>query len=312
MCNFHNVITLLTSQSEVREINDNFLQHDHYHLHETSKMSNDSTSTAEILILGAGWTSTFLIPLLQQKGIKYASTTTSGRDGTYKFRFDPEGGDENLKQIHGLPTAKNILVTFPLKGKGQSRLLIEQYSDTHSIDSLKDSRNTSSFQFIQLGSTGIFTIPGQSTWVTRHSSYDVSNDRAMAEDELLQLGGCVLNLSGLWGGERNPKHWIERVAGTKEMLSGKKSLHMIHGLDVSRGVVGVIGNWEKARGQRFMLTDLMVYDWWSLILGYAGELDEENGNEKMEGRQDLENIITRAGHNKKLPRRIDKEPITQE
>lgn len=34
-----------------------------------------------------------------------------------------------------------------------------------------------------------------------------------------------------------------------------------------------------------MLTDLMVYDWWSLILGYAGELDEENGDGKMEGRQ---------------------------
>lgn len=25
-----------------------------------------------------------------------------------------------------------------------------------------------------------------------------------------------------------------------------------------------------------MLTDLMVYDWWALTLGFAGELDEEN------------------------------------
>lgn len=24
-----------------------------------------------------------------------------------------------------------------------------------------------------------------------------------------------------------------------------------------------------------MLTDLFVYDWWALILGYAGEVDEE-------------------------------------
>jgi hypothetical protein len=28
-----------------------------------------------------------------------------------------------------------------------------------------------------------------------------------------------------------------------------------------------------------MLTDLMVYDWWSLILGFGGELDHENGND---------------------------------
>ncbi|KAF7852704.1 hypothetical protein EAF04_010899 [Stromatinia cepivora] len=247
-------------------------------------MSRDSNSTVELLILGAGWTSTFLIPLLQQKGIKYAATTTSGRDGTYKFRFSLEDSDENRKQLCNVPTARSILITFPLKGKGQSRSLVEQYSDIHSTNSFGCNVNLS-FQFIQLGSTGIFDIPGQSKWVTRHSLYDIANDRAIAEDELLGLGGCVLNLSGLWGGERNAKHWIERVAGSKEMLNSKKSLHMIHGLDVSRGVVGVIGNWEKAKGQRFMLTDLMVYDWWALILGYAGEIDEETGDGKMEDRQ---------------------------
>ncbi|KAF7951264.1 hypothetical protein EAE96_006587 [Botrytis aclada] len=247
--------------------------------------SKDSNSAVELLILGAGWTSTFLIPLLQQRGTKYAATTTTGRDGTYKFRFNPEDDTDTRKQMLDLPTAQSILITFPLKGKGQSKSLVKIYQDTHYLESIENHDSSASFHFIQLGSTGIFTIPGQSTWVTRHSSYDSTDDRAVAEDELLGLGGCVLNLSGLWGGERNPKHWIERVAGSKEMLGSKKSLHMVHGLDVSRGVVGVIGNWEKAKGQRFMLTDLMVYDWWSLILGYAGELDAENGDGKMEGRQ---------------------------
>ncbi|KAF5869869.1 uncharacterized protein Bfra_010014 [Botrytis fragariae] len=248
-------------------------------------MSEDSKSAVELLILGAGWTSTFLIPLLQQRGIKYAATTTTGRDGTYKFRFNPEDDTDTRKQMLDLPTAQSILITFPLKGKGQSKSLVKFYQDTHSLESIENHGSLASFQFVQLGSTGIFTIPGQSTWVTRHSAYDSADDRAVAEDELLGLDGCVLNLSGLWGGERNPKHWIERVAASKEMLGGKKSLHMVHGLDVSRGVIGVIGNWEKARGQRFILTDLMVYDWWSLILGYAGELDSENGDQKMEGRQ---------------------------
>ncbi|KAK6592781.1 hypothetical protein H4I96_11379 [Botrytis cinerea] len=247
-------------------------------------MSNDSKSAVELLILGAGWTSTFLIPLLQQKGIKYAATTTTGRDGTCKFRFNPEDDTDTQKQMLDLPAAQSILITFPLKGKGQAKSLVKFYHDTHSLEAFEN-YTSPSFQFIQLGSSGIFTIPGQDTWVTRHSLYDTADDRAIAEDELLGLGGCVLNLSGLWGGERNPKYWIERVAASKVMLSGKKSLHMVHGLDVSRGVVGVIGNWEKARGQRFILTDLMVYDWWSLILGYAGELDAENGDGKMEGRQ---------------------------
>lgn len=29
-----------------------------------------------------------------------------------------------------------------------------------------------------------------------------------------------------------------------------------------------------------MLTDLFVYDWWSLILGFCGEIDSENGNDE--------------------------------
>lgn len=29
-----------------------------------------------------------------------------------------------------------------------------------------------------------------------------------------------------------------------------------------------------------MLTDLMVYDWWALVLDYAAELDRENGNDE--------------------------------
>lgn len=42
------------------------------------------------------------------------------------------------------------------------------------------------------------------------------------------------------------------MAATKDALSAKKSLHMIHGLDVARGIVAVHGRWEKARGERFV------------------------------------------------------------
>jgi len=34
-----------------------------------------------------------------------------------------------------------------------------------------------------------------------------------------------------------------------------------------------------------MVTDLMVYDWWALILGYAGQIDEEKGDGKMAEKQ---------------------------
>jgi hypothetical protein len=198
----------------------------------TKPLSEPVTNTlpkpVSMLILGAGWTSTFLLPLLSRERITHAATTTTGRDGTLKFKFDP--ASDSLEPYQILPTAETILITFPLIGKGQSAKLLKQYSETH-----PDAKPN----WIQLGSTGIFSIPNQTLWVTRHSSYDTTNPRAIAEDELLALGGCVLNLSGLWGSTRQPRNWIDRVAKTKEQLEGKESLHIVHGMDVARAVVAV-------------------------------------------------------------------------
>ncbi|PMD29675.1 hypothetical protein L207DRAFT_444955 [Hyaloscypha variabilis F] len=236
----------------------------------------------DLLILGAGWTSTFLIPLLTKEKITYAATTTTGRDGTYKFKFSepssPSEEEEDLHQYAALPAAKTILITFPIKSASGTRLLVDSFTKTHEKDNKP-------YQWIQLGSTGIWSIDGQETWVTRHSEYDRKDVRAVAEDALLEIDGCVLNLSGLWGGERKVKHWVDRVAATKEMLSGKMSLHMIHGEDVARGIIAVHKKFDAAKGQRFMLTDLFVYDWWSLLLGYCGEIDVGNGNDERAKKQ---------------------------
>ena len=104
-----------------------------------------------------------------------------------------------------------MLITFPLKGSGQSKLLTELYAKTHPEAEVEGVR------WIQLGSTGIFTSQG---WNDEGSSYDRGNVRAVAEDELLALLGsraCVLNLAGLYGGdERQPRNWVGRVARSKE------------------------------------------------------------------------------------------------
>ncbi|KAG9233535.1 hypothetical protein BJ875DRAFT_463991 [Amylocarpus encephaloides] len=233
-------------------------------------------TNVELLILGAGWTSTFLILLLTEQNISHAATSTTGREGTYKFKFEHDESDEGQKQYEALPTAQTILITFPLKGKHEASRLVDSYEKAHGR------AESARFQFIQLGSSGIFTIPDQEMWVTRRSKYDTKNERALAEDELLAMGGCVLNLSGLWGGARDPKHWIDRVADTKEKLKGKTSLHLVHGLDVARAVIAVHRLFSKAAGQRWLVTDLFVYDWWSLILGWAGQLDAENDDSARE------------------------------
>jgi hypothetical protein len=39
---------------------------------------------------------------------------------------------------------------------------------------------------------------------------------------------------------------------------------MIHGIDVARAILAVHNNFSKAQGQRWILTDGRVYDWWDL------------------------------------------------
>ena len=226
----------------------------------------------DILILGAGWTATFLIPLLAHNDISFAATTRDGRKvaghSTLKWSFNPDENEKTSEksQFSSLPPAKAVLVTFPLTSTAQTSLLVHGYTKSQN---LKDTH------FIQLGSTGIWQISQPSIWTNRQSPYDTSNKRAIAEDELLRLGGSVLNLAGLHGGERDARNWVDRVAQKKEDVKNKKSVHLIHGVDVARGILAVTQQWEKAKGQRWMLTDGLVYDWWELFAGWAQGAEED-------------------------------------
>lgn len=219
-------------------------------------MSSTSLREVDLLILGAGWTSTFLIPLLQNLRISHAATSTTGRDNTIKFVFDPES--EDFSAYRDLPTARTVLITFPLKGEGQSKKITHLYWKAHA---------PTTTNWIQLGSTGIF--PGDG-WNDQNSDYDKTAPRAVAEDELIGLGGVVLNLAGLYGGTREPINWVSRVAKTKEQLKAKGALHLIHGDDVARAVVGLHNNY--APGDRWIVTDRHVYDWWELVDAWGEDL----------------------------------------
>ncbi|KAF2659855.1 hypothetical protein K491DRAFT_688953 [Lophiostoma macrostomum CBS 122681] len=237
-------------------------------------MLRTSPTSVDFLILGAGWTSTFLIPQLDSAKITHAETTTSGHHGTIPFVFDPKSEDE--EPYKRLPDAKTVLITFPLKGKGPSRKITELYRKTH------DDENS----WIQLGSTGIFNV--EEEWSTDDSAYDASDERAIAEDELIEcVGGCVLNLCGLWGGERQPKRWIERLAKSKDDVRKRNVVHFVHGEDVARAIIAVHrhgnGAKGKGKGKRWIVADLRVYDWWDLILSFAAlaeGVEEESEKER--------------------------------
>jgi len=229
--------------------------------------------SVDLLILGAGWTSQFLVPMLEEHGLAYAKTTRQGGLGCIKFTFDPESSDP--EPFSRLPVARTILVTFPITVQGGPTRLINSYCATHPrCEPL----------FIQLGSSGIWkdgeSASSNQIWIDRKSPFDASNPRARCEEELLGLDGgaiacTVFNLAGLWGGERRFPNWVSRVAPTKDALKAKKSVHAIHGLDVSQAILAAHREPKLASGQRWLLTDGRVYDWWDLASAW-GPVGENN------------------------------------
>lgn len=144
------------------------------------------SQAVDILVVGAGWTSTFLIPICEARGLTHAATSRSGRIGTIRFEFNQElglgggggstGGEGNHEAENGggnqgeaaasgvgdvhrddeegfarLPQAQTVLITFPITKPGAVARLVRTYMRLHVPEG-------SSAQFIQLGATSIWDV----------------------------------------------------------------------------------------------------------------------------------------------------------
>jgi hypothetical protein len=107
--------------------------------------------SVQILVLGAGWTSNFVKALCDAQTISYATTSRTGRDSSIKFIFDPQS--DALDPYTVLPSARTVLITFPITVKGGSERLIRLYCQTHQPDA-----ENNKTRFIQLGATGIWDV----------------------------------------------------------------------------------------------------------------------------------------------------------
>lgn len=234
-------------------------------------MLREMAKEVDLLILGAGWTAQFLIPLLEKEKISHAETTTTGRDGTLPFKFDPNSTDAS--PFKHLPPAQTVLITFPLTGHGQSKRITSLYRSIHGDKNY----------WIQLGTTFIFNqLPND--YSDDNSPYDTSDLRGIAEDELRELGGTSLNLSGLYGGTRVPRSWLPRLGKSKEDVRKRGAVHFIHGEDLARAIVA--SHRHPTPGKRWIIADTRVYDWYDLIMSFSAMVGEaEESTEERETRQ---------------------------
>ena len=75
---------------------------------------------------------------------------------------------------------------------------------------------------------------------------------------------------------------------------------MIHGLDVARAILAVHAEFSKAQGQRWIINDGRVYDWWDLAsawgTSYEPRSDEPPGNQSSNSASTSEGVEDRGPH----------------
>ncbi|KAI8837086.1 hypothetical protein BC829DRAFT_405266 [Chytridium lagenaria] len=188
-------------------------------------------TTIDLLIAGLGWTGEYVLRECESQSIKVAYTTTSGRDNSIAFRFDPESDDP--EPFRTLPSTSTLLITFPLLGALAAKRFITLYKETHP--------DTAQPNYIILGTTSyVQPVPGSgSPWCDENVAIDPKEPRVAAEIVVMEAGGCALSLSGLFDYKR-------RYPGNF-FCQQRPPVHFIHGEDVARAIIALHSNFSAKK-----------------------------------------------------------------
>jgi hypothetical protein len=229
-----------------------------------------SSCCTDLLIVGLGWEGAHLAAECTKQGVSHAATTTTGRDSTIKFIFNPDDPNDE-SSFSALPVCKSIIVTFPLNSKQAASNFIKLYLKTHP---------ETTPCLVLLGTTSFYNpVSTNDPWCSEETEISTNPPppRLLGEIEWLANGGVVLSLSGLYDttSTRHPRNFYKRVSADKDSLKARTSVHFIHGVDVARALVAMHRKSQVdpdiVKGKRWLLTDLRVYDWWDLVLKFDQE-----------------------------------------
>lgn len=202
-----------------------------------------------LIILGAGYTASFLLPLAHQRYAQvFATSRNPDRHLAYlppeqRLRFDLTEPDT----WRNIPNETDLVWCFP----AVPLELVQKFSDTVSL---------STRRLVVLGSTSAYDV-GSSTdypppWCDETSPIDLSKPRVQGEEYLqLHCRAIVLRVAGIYGPNRNPIDWIK----TGRIRPSRKYVNLIHVEDLARVCLAAL--WHAKPGEVYNIADGTPRTW---------------------------------------------------
>ncbi len=165
----------------------------------------------EILIVGAGYLSRFLVPALCSRGFRVTATT---RSPERRSELERAGAAVRTLRLEALDSADwlgphfDAAVYSAAPGRGGNRELVFSSAPRGVLDRVAGSRLN---RFILTSSIGVYHRDDGS-WVDENSEphAQVTKTPLLAGENALPTAGVsVLRLAGLYGPERSPVSWMQ-------------------------------------------------------------------------------------------------------
>lgn len=203
----------------------------------------------QIIVAGLGFTASKLIPFLMSKGYEVVSTSRNPEKNPHK--------DLGIKIIHfdfqdpntykNLPSNHDMIITFAMSDF-DSTIKLSNYCKTDDVR-IK----------VILGTTSSFKC--ESGVITESSEKNLESLRVKCENYLKEQGAVLLNLSGIYGYEKNPFNWLNKGL----IKNSNKTVNLIHVDDIIQVVEKVVS--LDLSKDEFNLSDGIAYLWkdlWTL------------------------------------------------
>lgn len=183
-----------------------------------------------LIILGAGYTASVLLPLAHQRYAQVFATSRnpdvhlSHLQPDQRVRFDLTQPD-TWSQI---PRESDLVWCFP----AAPLALVRNFCDTASLMTRR---------VVVLGSTSAYDV-GSSTdypppWCDETSPIDLTKPRVQGEEYLRLHGGAItLRVAGIYGPNRHPIDWLK----TGRVRPSRKYVNLIHVEDLARACLAAV------------------------------------------------------------------------